>query len=160
MTGRPPQPLANRFWSKVNIGSPDECWEWQGSINKSSGYGKFWVENGKDVGAHCMAYILSTGNDPTGLYICHSCDNKICCNPNHLWKGTPRDNAQDRKNKNRSFRPVGEKSVNAKLTWEKVNDIRKLSKTHTGRELAKMFMVCPSSISLILRNQTWVNVDI
>lgn len=82
-----------RFWSRVAIGSADECWPWQRGVNQS-GYGQISIE-GKQLGAHRVSYELHYGPIPTGLHILHTCDNPACVNPAHLCTGTHGDNVQD-----------------------------------------------------------------
>lgn len=90
---------ADRFWSKVRKGSPSECWEWTRSIG-TGGYGKFGID-GVIEGAHRMAWTITNGPIPEGLFVCHSCDNRKCCNPAHLWLGTIQDNLRDMVQKRR-----------------------------------------------------------
>ena len=73
--------------------------EWQGR-KSFDGYGRIWVD-GKEVGAHRAAYIKFVGEIPEGLYVCHSCDNRLCVNPDHLWLGTHQDNMDDMRRKKR-----------------------------------------------------------
>lgn len=90
---------ANRFWSKVTIGDPKECWEWkEGRFTR--GYGSFWL-NGRSVISSRVAWELSFGPIPRGMIVCHACDNPPCCNPAHLWIGTDEDNMTDRDTKGR-----------------------------------------------------------
>jgi hypothetical protein len=84
----------NRFWSYVDKrNNIEECWNWL-KCKTSNGYGQIWI-NGKMENSHRIAWILTFGEIPKGLFICHHCDNKLCCNPNHLFLGTPKDNTQD-----------------------------------------------------------------
>ena len=92
---------ATRFWAKVDIKEPDKCWLWKGSIN-ISGYGVFGLD-GKNIGAHRMAYILSNGSIDDKLIVLHSCDNRLCCNPSHLRQGTSCDNVRDALERNRYY---------------------------------------------------------
>ena len=70
-----------RFWAKVEKSSPDECWNWQGYLNR--GYGRFW--NGKKYEqAHRIAYEEIKGAIPKNLVLDHLCRNPRCVNPNHL----------------------------------------------------------------------------
>lgn len=86
--------LAVRFWSKVQKGGPDQCWEWLAS-RKPSRYGQFTLPGNKLVRAHRMAWVLTHGEIAGGLCVLHRCDNPPCCNPGHLFLGTLRDNARD-----------------------------------------------------------------
>jgi hypothetical protein len=81
------------FWSFVDRRSADACWHWTGR-KTTRGYGQIQGE-GSWTGAHRRAYSLTKGEIPDGHYVCHTCDNPPCCNPAHLFIGTPQDNVDD-----------------------------------------------------------------
>jgi hypothetical protein len=89
-----------RFFNKIN--KTDTCWFWLGALRGKSGYGAIKIE-GKVVDTHRFSYSLHYGEIPKGMLICHTCDNKTCVNPNHLFLGTFKDNFEDAKTKKRIF---------------------------------------------------------
>lgn len=93
-----------RFWSKVQKGGPDECWEWQAGRHKF-GHGKFRLPTGH-IGSHRMAWQLTYGPIPPGMWVLHHCDNPPCCNPRHLYLGTAQDNTRDREVRGRHPHPA------------------------------------------------------
>lgn len=87
-----------RFWAKVAVGRPTQCWPWRGGAG-DGGYGRFKI-SGKLVLAHHIAWELANGPLPDsdgyhGSVIRHSCDNPPCCNWRHLRNGTQLENVQD-----------------------------------------------------------------
>jgi hypothetical protein len=154
-------PVAERFWRHVAVGEPDKCWLWMGCLGRG-GYGSFstWGKNKSCTGAHRMAWELTNGPVPSGLCVCHRCDNPPCVNPRHLFIGTRTDNLHDASVKGRIRAPMGTTSPNAKLTDEAVREIRRryaLGET-LQRELGKEFGVSQEEIGAIVRRRKWRHV--
>jgi hypothetical protein len=89
----------DRFWSKVDVRTDDECWEWQ-AAKQYQGYGIFRFDNGVRL-AHRISWLLTNTEIPKGMVVMHKCDNTPCVNPKHLCLGTQKDNIQDMKTKGR-----------------------------------------------------------
>lgn len=144
-----------RFWSKVSMSTDNECWNWTRATRR--GYGTFHVQNPerKQLFSHRVAYFISIGNIPDGMNVCHKCDNRLCCNPRHLFLGTTADNMRDAYNKGRKCR--GEKHHNHLLTSDKVIQIRKLGSQRkmTHKAIAGLFGVATKTIRNILYGHSW-----
>lgn len=95
-----------RFFNKIN--KTPTCWLWTSSIRGKSGYGAFKLK-GKTQNAHRVSYLLHNSNVVLGSkdLVCHTCDNRLCVNPNHLFIGTQSDNMRDCFNKKRGVIPEG-----------------------------------------------------
>lgn len=89
-----------KFWSNIDRSWEDECWPWKAKTT-IAGYGRLRV-NGVRIRAHRYAYELTNGPIPDGIIIRHTCDNPICCNPDHLVAGTHVDNVMDRVKRKRT----------------------------------------------------------
>lgn len=139
--------LKERFLEKVN--KTDSCHEWTSHI-QSNGYGQF-SKDCKAQYAHRVAYEMENGKIEDGLYVLHSCDNRKCVNPDHLFLGTFDDNMNDMVVKQRQAH--GMNNGHAKLTNDQVLDIRKM--TGTQEEIASIFGVTRSLISMIQSRKIW-----
>ena len=149
--------VAARFWAKVNVGEPDECWEWTAGRN-ARGYGVFHPVKESTAGAHRFALELhlkrSIGKN---MFVLHSCDNPPCVNPNHLREGTNNDNVQDAVSRGRHKR--GSNDVRSHLTDNDVLDIRtRAAEGERNRTLAAEFNLSEAIVSMITRGIRWKHV--
>lgn len=143
------------FWSRVKKGNG--CWTYNGVVTKD-GYGRLRYE-GVKVLAHRLAYILSNKVEiPEGMCVLHSCDNRICVNPKHLFLGTHSDNMKDMKQKGRrkGFL-LGEMSPKAKFTDTEVLRIRAeyAAGIKDQMVLSVEYGVSQPCISAIVLRKTW-----
>ena len=146
----------HRFWSRVDIRGPNECWEWQGGTDGGKGYGRIrWGSPRKiRVGAHRVSWELHHGPIPDGMLVCHTCDNKPCVNPAHLFLGTNQDNLRDAAHKGRMAR--GEHQSSSKLTEPEVLEIyRRYWWGDSRNVLAQEFGVSRASIWNIGTGKCW-----
>lgn len=114
-------PVEDIFWGKVERAAPEECWPWKGYINPD-GYGYFRGK-GKAHLASKWAWLLTFGEVPKGLVVCHHCDNPPCCNPRHLFIGEPQHNVDDCVSKGRHVK--GSRCMKRVLTEDMVTTLRR-----------------------------------
>ncbi len=130
------------------------CWNWKGVVG-SRGYGKI----GTNKTAHREAYKYTYGNIPNGMQICHTCDNRKCVNPAHLFLGSIGDNMKDKVSKNRQAK--GSQIGASVLTEEQVLEIRKMR--IAGNEyqvIADHFNIKWDLVKVVCKNVVWKHVPL
>lgn len=158
------QMTEEKFWSRVNKepgqGPNGDCWEWTGRRNVQ-GYGAVtWPEAGttksKLTSTHRISFLICNG-PLEGFQVCHTCDNPSCVNPAHLFRGTMKDNMEDKMKKGRQAK--AERVAKAQLTNNQVKEIkiRRLLRESPSK-IATEFQVSRNTIHKILYGVTWNSV--
>lgn len=163
-----------------------DCWNWPKSLNPQTGYGQLsaWID-GKRIllTAHRVSYSAFRGQIEDGKYVCHSCDNRQCFNPAHLFLGDQSDNMRDMVAKGRyhfvkpeiawqhrmpervprgeshhlkkdsSCLPRGSAHPGAKLKESDVLEIR--ASSERGARLAERYGVSQCIISAVKKRKIW-----
>jgi hypothetical protein len=140
------------------------CWIWSGGNNGS--YGVFRVGSTTDgsrrqVYAHRISYELHKGKIPAGLFVCHTCDVKLCVNPAHLFLGTNADNIRDHLNKGGSIGRSrhGEENPRAVLDVDQVRAIRRRYDCGESlTQLGRSYGVTKQAIYGIVLRKNWKHV--
>lgn len=138
-----------------------DCMIWQGNI-LSDGYGRVYVD-GKAWRVHRLVVELATGKKiPPSMVVCHTCDTPLCCNPDHLFLGTPKQNHHDAMKKLRHTH--GEKVNTCKLNEQQVCEI--LRRWHAAEKkyglhssLAREFNVSSANIRYLVIGKTWKHLQ-
>lgn len=132
--------------------SPDGCWIWIGKVTGRPNELRPKITYHKKLVNACRLYFEIVRGVKIGkLFLCHTCDNTLCVNPDHVFIGTTHDNMIDMVRKNRS---------NKKLSIEQVIEIRALYKTLGSAALAKKYNVHPATISGIVNRQHRKHISI
>ena len=136
------------------------CWNWTGAVrSEKRPYGRLIIGSRSDgsrksIGAHQLSYITFRGEIPDGLCVCHHCDNPRCVNPDHLFLGSKKENADDRDRKGRNVpAPVyrGSAAPWAKLTEAQVAEIR--ASTISSYKIAPTYNISDGQIRAIRRGK-------
>lgn len=138
-----------RFTSWFN-----DCWIFEGG-RFDTGYGLMSVD-GAPYGVHCLAYECWRGPIPPGMLVCHTCDNRPCVNPFHLFLGTIADNHADMVAKGRQARGVSH--GRAILTEDDVRAI--VVDPRAQKIIAAEYGVHGSTISLIKTRKKWQHLGL
>lgn len=145
------------FYFNKNVIKQEGCWNWKRATSR--GYGKVSInssKNNKYIQSHRVSWMIHKGPIPEGLLVLHKCDNRICTNPDHLFLGTTKDNAVDRKNKGRGHPQFGEKNHCAKLTEKNVREVRALiASSIPYSQISTLYGIKPAAISSIKHRRTW-----
>ncbi len=121
MAGKP-QPVAPRFWAKVQ--KTADCWLWTGALR--NGYGRFGSPPFRY--AHRVSWEIAHSETlDSSVKVCHHCDNPRCVRPDHLFIGSQADNVRDRASKGRTavlptehYRRIGH--IGGKRRWGREAD--------------------------------------
>lgn len=143
-----------RFWDYVDIRGIDECWSWKRSIG-ADGYGKF-CDQYKTFHASRWAYLNFWGAVPCGQHVCHTCDNRACVNPNHLFAASQKENIQDAVRKGRMAH--GESNGNTSLKASDVVDIRqRYFDGETQSAIAKEYGMTRGGVWRLVHGLNWTS---
>lgn len=149
--------IKHRFFAKVSKDKRRKCWLWTAST-AGKGYGQFRIPGTRrNVYAHRMSYELHKGPIPKGMMVCHSCDNPLCVNPDHLFLGDAWINLKDMASKGRHL--YGERNSQAKLTARRVHAIhRAAERGDSQRKIAERFGIGQMTVCRILKGDRWRHI--
>ena len=131
------------------------CWNCSSHIPNKYGY-VYITRNKVKQKMHRYIYEKYYGSIPRGKCVCHTCDNKKCGNPEHLFLGTYRDNSHDAVNKNRLFMKKGEQHPYSYLTEKDIKAIR-IEESSFAKK-AKKYNTSPSNIAHIIHRRRWKHI--
>jgi hypothetical protein len=148
---------ASSVWKRVARGAENDCWPWLGHTR--NGYGRLDIAGKQGVGAHRAAFESAHGCQVSSGLILHKCDNRACCNPQHLYLGDHAQNMADMRSRNRGHQYLNASGPRCKLTAEDVRQVRYLkSGGATLRAIALLYEVSRAAISGALYGRHYCDI--
>lgn len=145
-----------RLCRGIEVDSVTGCWNWVGAT--TSGYGEIHVDGSPEL-THRLMWMSVFGPISDGLFVCHKCDNRPCCNPEHLFLGTTLDNMRDMSRKGRAAR--GTRNPRAVLTEDVVAAVKHhLADGMRGVDLAELLGLTQQVICNIKKGRIWKHVSL
>ena len=146
-----------RFWSKVD--RTGECWNWTGCTDKD-GYGRFWWDSKeRSIAAPRAAIMVEGGDIPSGMMVCHTCDNRLCVNPNHLYLGNAQSNMSDKMQRGRHKVSLGSKNGKATLDESTVKSIRRrYANGEKQADIMRDLGISRQLVHDIVRRRSWKHI--
>lgn len=157
--------IEERFWSKVDVRGPDDCWEWKRSLNET-GYGNFRRKAGSTK-AHRIAWELANQAEvPKDLHVHHTCGNRACVNPSHLELKSPKEHSAEVGGDHHWSRKYPERVTRGMAHWQQKltdDDVRWIrwvyaDKRYTQEQLGRHIGVSAPMISCIVSRKCWSHV--
>lgn len=145
-----------RVLNRIEMLPESGCWIFMGVL--SEGYGAISLAHGlSPERVHRVVYKHFVGVIPIGFDVCHKCDIRSCCNPNHLFLGTRKQNMQDAVSKGRHAH--GKKFLHSKLSDEIVLWMRDSHAAgFSGSRLALEVDVSITTANKAISGRTWKHV--
>ena len=139
--------------------SLDDCWEWQGQVYRN-GYGRFNYKDNRKLAHRVMVMFCGKPLERKDV-VCHTCDNRKCCNPAHLIVADQQYNMQDAWSKGRMHAARGENAGLSKLDNEAVSNIRYLRENGMWCKHINLIypQVSAKQISIVSRGLQWSHID-
>lgn len=150
--------LHKRFWEKAEIGTSDECWEWQ-RAKSNYGYGRFKIGDSTRY-AHRVSYRMLIGPIPGERQINHKCHNPSCINPDHIYLGNQKQNNEDCRLAGRHKASKGTEMPHG-FNADTVREIRARYENEdvSYADLARQYNVMKETIGQIIRRETYRHID-
>jgi hypothetical protein len=156
------------FWARIDVQGDDDCWLWKSEVQLTqTGYGTAFYGPFHTT-ANRIAYMLGKGPIPDDAQILHTCEARYpvgsktgrrCCNPNHLYAGSPQDNMDDKVRNERQWRSQwyrGDRNPNARLSGDQLPQLFEDAKTMSQRKLAAKYGISKSQVGNLLRGESRV----
>jgi len=158
------KPVAERFAKKYRI-DPSGCWQWIGTCFRKKGVdvAAFKLprvakgQKSRTVNPARLSFELHKGAIPPGAFVLHSCDNRMCVNPDHLSLGDHKQNMREVKERLRGA--LGSRNYNSKLTDDRVRELRRLFGSMPIEDLASKFGITPACACMAICRYTWRHVS-
>lgn len=149
--------LVERLKAGVKQPNANGCIEWNYAMR--NGYGAIKHE-GRVLQAHAVAWAVSGGSFADDCVIAHKCDNKACCNPEHLECVSITKNNRDGFLRRKRSVLSGAMLPHTRLSESQALQIIELwqPRVFGSRRIAKELDLPVSLVESVVSGKSWINL--